>query len=94
MRLRSVHPWSVLWLTVVWLALWGTVSPLTVVGGVLVAVAVLVVFPMPRLRVAPWYPSPPSLRPRLLTTGQGARNRPHRLRPRSQVLLEQFSRHA
>lgn len=51
MRLRGVPPWSVLWLTFVWVALWGTVSPLTVVGGVLVAVAVLLVFPLPPLRI-------------------------------------------
>lgn len=54
---RAVQPWTVVWLTVVWVALWGEPSVLTVVGGVLVAVAVCVVFPLPpvkmRLRVRP-----------------------------------------
>ena len=50
--------WSVLWLTLVWLLLWGDVTPVLVVGGVAVAVLVLTAFPLPkvpiRLRVRPW----------------------------------------
>jgi multicomponent Na+:H+ antiporter subunit E len=34
---------AIVWLTVVWVLLWGTFTPLTVVGGVLVAVVVLAV---------------------------------------------------
>lgn len=34
-------------LTLVWVLLWGTFSPATIVGGVLVAVLVLVVLPLP-----------------------------------------------
>lgn len=34
---------SVVWLTLVWVLLWGTFTPLTVVGGVVVAVLVLAV---------------------------------------------------
>jgi multicomponent Na+:H+ antiporter subunit E len=48
---------QVLWLTVVWVLLWGTVSVKIVVGGVLVAVAVTALFPMPvlpRLPFRPW----------------------------------------
>lgn len=41
----------ILWLTVVWVALWGSVAPITVVGGVIVAVVVCLVFPLPRLRM-------------------------------------------
>lgn len=48
---------SVLWLTLVWVLLWGTGTPLSVVGGVLVAVLVTALFPHPlvpdRLRVRP-----------------------------------------
>lgn len=51
-RYRAVQPWVVVWLTVVWLALWGAVTPLLVVGGVLVAVGVCVVFPLPPVRMA------------------------------------------
>ncbi len=39
--LRSRWP-GVLWLAVVWLLLWGTFTPLTIVGGVLVGVLVVV----------------------------------------------------
>jgi multicomponent Na+:H+ antiporter subunit E len=46
-----------LWLTVVWVLLWGTFTPLTVVGGLVVAVLVTLLFPMPptpdRLPVRP-----------------------------------------
>jgi len=51
-RYRAVQPFAVLWLTVVWLALWGTVTPLLVVGGVLVAVLVCLVFPLPPIDLA------------------------------------------
>ena len=34
-------------LTVVWVLLWGTFTPLTVIGGVLVSLLVLVVLPLP-----------------------------------------------
>jgi multicomponent Na+:H+ antiporter subunit E len=37
---------EVVWLALVWVLLWGTFSPLSLVGGVLVALAVLVAFPM------------------------------------------------
>lgn len=48
---RRVSPFSVLWLSVVWVLLWGTFDPVTIVGGVLVALAVLVAFPLPRVPV-------------------------------------------
>ena len=48
-RRRSLQPWVLVWLTVVWVALWGDLSLLTVVYGVLVAVAVCLVFPLPRI---------------------------------------------
>jgi multicomponent Na+:H+ antiporter subunit E len=55
-RLRDRLP-RIVWLTAVWVLLWGTFTPLTVVGGVLVAVAVTLLFPMPpapdRLPVRP-----------------------------------------
>jgi multicomponent Na+:H+ antiporter subunit E len=48
---------TVAWLTVVWVLLWGTFTPRSVVGGVLVAVLVTALFPMPvatdRLPVRP-----------------------------------------
>ncbi|MCE0763917.1 Na+/H+ antiporter subunit E [Pseudonocardia kujensis] len=53
-----VRRWpQVLWLTVVWVLLWGTVSVKIVVGGILVAAAVTALFPLPllpRLPFRPW----------------------------------------
>lgn len=43
---------AVLWLTAVWVLLWGVPTPMTVVGGLLVAIAVLVVFPLPRVKLS------------------------------------------
>lgn len=37
---------TVVWLTLVWVLLWGSFTPLTLVGGVVVAVAVVLVFPV------------------------------------------------
>jgi multicomponent Na+:H+ antiporter subunit E len=39
------------WLTVVWVTLWGDISVLTVVGGFLVAAVACLVFPLPPLRL-------------------------------------------
>lgn len=45
-------------LTVIWVLLWGTLTPLTIVGGLIVAVVVLKVFPLPPVtfagRIHPW----------------------------------------
>jgi multicomponent Na+:H+ antiporter subunit E len=38
---------EIAWLTVVWVLLWGTFTPLSIVGGVLVAIAVLAAFRFP-----------------------------------------------
>jgi multicomponent Na+:H+ antiporter subunit E len=48
-RYRAVQPIPILWLTLVWCTLWGSFSPMMLVGGVLVAVIVSVVFPLPAL---------------------------------------------
>lgn len=60
-RRISISPLFALWLTVVWVLLWGTFDAVTIVGGALVAVAVLVAFPLPRV--------PVRLRVRPLATG-------------------------
>ncbi|WP_109772800.1 Na+/H+ antiporter subunit E [Quadrisphaera granulorum] len=41
------------WMVVFWCGLWGSISPVVVVGGVLVALALVAVFPMPTLPPAP-----------------------------------------
>ncbi len=50
-RYRSLQLPMLAWLTVVWVALWGDVSVLTVVGGFLVATIGCLVFPLPPLRL-------------------------------------------
>ncbi|MBS4754263.1 Na+/H+ antiporter subunit E [Nocardioides sp. zg-ZUI104] len=40
-----------LWLTVVWVVLWRDISPLTVLGGLVVATIACLVFPLPPLHV-------------------------------------------
>lgn len=42
---------TLLWLTFVWVMLWGTWSPGTIIAGLLVAIAVLVLLPLPRVPV-------------------------------------------
>lgn len=48
---------EIAWLTLVWVLLWGTFTPLSIVGGVVVAVAVLAAFrfppPAPALPIRP-----------------------------------------
>jgi multicomponent Na+:H+ antiporter subunit E len=50
-RLRNLQLSAVVWLTVVWVALWGDLSFANVLGGLVVALAVCLLFPLPRLRM-------------------------------------------
>lgn len=50
-RYGSLQLPMLLWLTIVWVALWGDVSVMTVVGGFLVATIACLVFPLPPLRL-------------------------------------------
>ncbi|WP_197275049.1 Na+/H+ antiporter subunit E [Luteipulveratus halotolerans] len=55
---RRVHLFPLLWLTVVWVLLWGNVSWANVLGGLALGFVILMVFPLPRLvvgvTVRPW----------------------------------------
>jgi multicomponent Na+:H+ antiporter subunit E len=57
-RRRALQWPAVLWLTVVWCLLWGEFTVGNILAGIVVAVAVLVLFPLPRLafssRPHPW----------------------------------------
>jgi multicomponent Na+:H+ antiporter subunit E len=44
---RASSPVAVLWLLAVWLLLWGSVSPLTIVSGLVIAVGLLWATPQP-----------------------------------------------
>ena len=50
-RRRGLQPSVVAWLTLVWVALWGDLSVVIVLGGVIVAVVVCLVFPLPPVRM-------------------------------------------
>ncbi|GAA3536041.1 Na+/H+ antiporter subunit E [Aeromicrobium flavum] len=60
-RVRGLRVWHlpvIAWLTLVWLLLWGAVTPINVVGGLLVSAVIVMVFPFPRVSVEgtlrPW----------------------------------------
>ena len=50
-RYRSLQLPMLVWLTVVWVVLWGDLSLISVVGGFVVAIVVCLVFPLPPLRL-------------------------------------------
>lgn len=50
-RFRALQPWVLAWLTIVWVALWGDLSLFNVAGGLLIAVVVCLVFPLPPIRL-------------------------------------------
>lgn len=50
-RYRSLQLPMLVWLTLVWVALWGDISAMTVVGGFVVATIACLVFPLPPLRL-------------------------------------------
>jgi multicomponent Na+:H+ antiporter subunit E len=50
-RLRGLQLPVLLWLVLVWIALWGDLSVANIVGGLAVAVVVSLVFPLPPLRM-------------------------------------------
>lgn len=49
MRRLTGHPFLLLWLTAVWVGLWGSVSPANVLGGLAVAALLLAVLPLPEV---------------------------------------------
>lgn len=48
-RLRS-HPWLLLWLTAVWVGLWGSITAANVLGGLAVAIGLVGVLPVQERR--------------------------------------------
>lgn len=46
-RHGALQPWPMLWLTVFWMGLWGSISPGTILLGVVVAAVVSYAFPLP-----------------------------------------------
>lgn len=50
-RLRALQPSALVWLTVVWMALWGDISIANAVSGLVVAIVVCLVFPLPPVRM-------------------------------------------
>lgn len=50
-RFQRLQLSAVVWLTVLWVALWGDLSAFNIVSGLLIALVVCVVFPLPSLRM-------------------------------------------
>lgn len=50
-RVRRLQLFPILWLTAVWVLLWGNLTAANVLGGLALAVFVLVAFPLPRIIV-------------------------------------------
>lgn len=50
-RFHAVQPAALVWLTIVWVGLWGDVSVANVVSGAVLGVVVCVVFPLPPVRM-------------------------------------------
>lgn len=48
---RATSPVAVAWLLAVWLLLWGSISPLAIVSGLLIAVALLWFTPQPAVEI-------------------------------------------
>lgn len=51
MRKISLRIWTLCWLTLVWILLWGTFSAANIVSGLLVALVITVLLPLPRVPV-------------------------------------------
>ncbi|MFT4045054.1 MAG: Na+/H+ antiporter subunit E [Gordonia sp. (in: high G+C Gram-positive bacteria)] len=47
----AVRLWTIAWLAAVWVLLWGTVSVANVIAGIVVAIAIIVLLPLPRVAV-------------------------------------------
>lgn len=62
--LRGVrrHPFILLWLTVVWVGLWGSLTAANVLGGLAVAAALLALLPLPEVPSQGWVRWPALLR--------------------------------
>ena len=51
MREAAVRLWSIAWLTFVWVLLWGTVSWANIIAGIVLATAIGLILPLPRVPV-------------------------------------------
>lgn len=51
MRKVTLRIWTLCWLTLVWILLWGTVSAANVIGGLVVALVITLLLPLPRVPV-------------------------------------------
>ena len=50
-RILTLRIWTLVWLTLVWLLLWGTVSVANVLSGVVVALGITLLLPLPSVPV-------------------------------------------
>lgn len=50
-RYRALQPSALIWLTVVWVVLWGDISIANIISGAALAVVICLVFPLPPVRM-------------------------------------------
>ena len=50
MRKITLRIWTLCWLTLVWVLLWGTFSAANILGGLAVALVITLLLPLPRWR--------------------------------------------
>ena len=51
MRGRALRVWVLCWLTLVWILLWGKVSPANILGGLAIAGVITILLPLPAVPV-------------------------------------------
>jgi multicomponent Na+:H+ antiporter subunit E len=51
MRKVTLRIWTLCWLTLVWILLWGNISAANIVGGLVVALVITLLLPLPRVPV-------------------------------------------
>ncbi|CAN7208761.1 Na+/H+ antiporter subunit E [Mycolicibacterium frederiksbergense] len=51
MRKATLRIWTLCWLTLVWILLWGTFSAANILSGLMVALVITVLLPLPRVPV-------------------------------------------
>jgi len=51
MRKAALRIWTLCWLTLVWILLWGTFSVGNIIGGLVVALVITLLLPLPRVPV-------------------------------------------
>ena len=52
MRRVALRAWVLLWLTLVWILLWGTVSAANIISGLVIALVITLLLPLPGIHTS------------------------------------------